>query len=110
MAQAERLPQDGAPSFMGNWDEYHIPCETFEISDPSLKDGAPRRYNSSFWSRWLGMTTRSRRKQRFDTDEEEGDGLLYSADIAEAETLHTKRTRYCSHWCIYGGNTALTIL
>lgn len=110
MAPAERLARDGAHSFREDDDEYRIPRETFEISDPSFENGVPRRYRGAFWSRWLGRAIQSRRKQRLDADEEEGDGLLYSTEVSRAETIPIRTHRSCCNWCIYGGNTALSIL
>jgi hypothetical protein len=108
MAPAERLTRDGA-HFMGDDNEYRVPRETFEICDPSFENGVPRWYRGTSWSHWLGMAIRSRRKQRLDADEE-GDGLLYGRDVSGAETVPIRTHRYCSNWCIYGGNTALSIL
>jgi hypothetical protein len=109
MALAARLARDGTHSLIGNDDEYRIPRETFEISDPPFEDGIPPRYRGGFWSRWLGMAIRSRRKQRLDADEE-GDGLLNGTDVVGMEVSPTRTRRSCIHWCIYGGNTALSIL
>jgi hypothetical protein len=110
MAPAVRLARDGARSFREDDDEYSIPRETFEISDPSFENRVPRRYGVTFWGRWLDMAIRSRRKQRLDADEEEGDGLLYGTDVSGVEIVPRRTQRSCIHWCIYGGNTALSIL
>jgi hypothetical protein len=109
MALGERLAWDGAHSVGEDDDVYPIPRDTFEISDPPFENGVPRKYRGTFWSRWLGMAIRSRRKHRLDADEE-GDRLLYGTDVSGAETVPIRMQRSCIHWCIYGGNTALSIL
>ena len=110
MAPVARLARDNTHSLMGNDDEYRILRESFEISDPPFENGIPPRCRDGFWSLWLGMAIRSRRKQRLDVDEEEGDALLNDTDVAGTEVSPTRTRRSCIHWCIYGGNTALSIL
>ncbi len=95
---------------MGMDNEDHVPRETFDISDPSFETVVPRRYRGGFWRRWFAVVIRSRGKPRADADEEEGDGLLYGTDAAEEEPSPTRKRKYCVQWCIYGGNTALSIL
>jgi len=110
MAPAKRLTRDGAHSVGEDDDVYPVPRDTFEISDPPFENGVPRKYRVTFWSRWLGTAIRSRRKYHLDADEEEGDGLLYGTDVSGAETVPIRTQTSCIHWCIYGGNTALSIL
>jgi hypothetical protein len=109
MPAAERLARDSAHSFREDDDEYRIPSETFEISDPSFENGVPQRYRGTFWSRWLGVAILPRRKEHLQADEEEGDRLLYGTDVSGAEIVRGRTQRPCIHWCIYGGNTALSI-
>jgi hypothetical protein len=110
MARADRLAQDGSLSFFEDDNEHRLPRDTFEISDPAFDNGVLRRYKAPFWRRWLGVTGHSRRTQRLDVDEEEGDGLLRNTQASITDGPHKRADKSCNRCCIYGGNTALSIL
>lgn len=106
MASVESLVREGAQLCMEDDNGYRHPRETFEVLDPPLVNEIPRNLRETLWRRWFG----SGRKQRFDTYEDEGDTLLYGTNASNTKGGYVKTDSPCGYWCIYGGNTVLSIL